>query len=172
MVPRNSIEATGAIQGPLLLLNYTETTTWVRSVSVPFFFGIALRGDRIKQDLRYTQKATYFGIFTNNVWSYLLRPPLIVSRSRYRQTVGAFVYAECLRNKQKQPTLRPLFVCSTSCFGNTNEKDTSAPRSRGFIGTHLCKDFLQDKCNYHRTRVHAPSCLRTSRPFLPVRGYV
>ena len=34
-------------------------------------------GGHIKEDLRYTQKPTYFGIFTNNSWSYLLWSPVI-----------------------------------------------------------------------------------------------
>ena len=35
------------------------------------------RGGHIKQDLRYTQKPTRFAIFTNSIWSYLLRSPVI-----------------------------------------------------------------------------------------------
>ena len=30
-------------------------------------------GGDIKYDLRYEQKPIYFAIFTNNIWSYLLR---------------------------------------------------------------------------------------------------
>ena len=34
-----------------------------------------VRGARVKQDLRYTQKPIYIHIFTNTIWSYLLWSP-------------------------------------------------------------------------------------------------
>ena len=37
---------------------------------------VLFTGDHTKYDLRYTQKATYFSIFTNNIWSYLLWSPV------------------------------------------------------------------------------------------------
>ena len=38
--------------------------------------GLSITGNQIKYDLRYTRTPTYFAIFTNNIWSYLLWSPV------------------------------------------------------------------------------------------------
>ena len=37
----------------------------------------SITGDHIKWDLWYTQKPIYLPVFTNNIWTYLLWPPVI-----------------------------------------------------------------------------------------------
>ena len=44
---------------------------------------LAITGDHIKQDLRYTQKPIYVAIFTSNIWSCLLWSPVIAAAATH-----------------------------------------------------------------------------------------
>ena len=40
---------------------------------------VPVTGDHNKWDLRYTRKPIYLHFFTNNIWSYLLRFPVVIT---------------------------------------------------------------------------------------------
>ena len=55
----------------------TTTTTTTPPLPLPLLLWLfPVTGGHSKQDPRDTQKTTYFPIFTNNIWSYLLRSPV------------------------------------------------------------------------------------------------
>ena len=54
-----------------------------------------ITADHSKKDLRYTQKPIYLSIFTYNIWSYLLCPPVISAAILLGATYLAYVWGIC-----------------------------------------------------------------------------
>ena len=73
---RQTVETTA--QATHLLVRNTAWSLLVHKTVAPCVRVPILTGDHIKWHLRYTRKALYFAIITYNIWSYLLRTPVIV----------------------------------------------------------------------------------------------
>ena len=119
---------------------------------------IYLRGTIINRDLRYTQKPFYFLMFTNNIWSCLLRSPVIIRSRQACRFTGLEEIFDTTAATRRKPT-------TTASRGGQHHDQTSTGMEERHARGLVLPRFMIALARLLSRLLHVPSFARNHGTF-------